>query len=177
MVKCAECGFLAVRNFVNRGLEEAEETFREKGYPTNIFDAEGRLRPIHEELPLCFAQRYNLRDKFKEFAGKDSPDNFSVRYVINEERECEAFTKWQLGFTPREHREMLDQKRKQESEARREHEDREWRERQEEKQRIWQEQQGYKRLRWEIIIFGVLVTLALIGGQVFAAFIQRGSLW
>jgi len=55
MVKCAECGFLAARNITTRELEEAEDTFREKGIPPNIIDDDGRLRPKHEQLPLCFA--------------------------------------------------------------------------------------------------------------------------
>jgi hypothetical protein len=35
--KCADCGFLAVRNIYSRGLEEAEKTFRDTGaQPTTV---------------------------------------------------------------------------------------------------------------------------------------------
>ena len=54
-------------------------------------------------------------------------------------------------------------------------EDREWRAAQEVIQRELQERQSRSRFRWEIIIFGILVTAALVVGQIFSAFIERGG--
>lgn len=176
-MKCAECGFLAARNITTRELEEAEDTFREKGIPPNIIDDDGRLRPKHEQLPLCFAQRYNLRDEFKEFAGKDSADYLSVFNVLNEERECEAFRKWQQGFTPKEHMEMQREERRMNFQAEREDADRKWREEQRREDLRWREEQeekAEKRHRWDLIILGVVATLIICIATIVAAYIERG---
>lgn len=150
MVKCAECGFLAARNITTRELEEAEETFREKGITPLIGQLQGRPMARHESLPLCFARAYNLLDEFKEFAGKDNPDYTSVHFVIYEERECEAFTEWQQGFTPREHKDMLDQQK--------------W--------RAWQEERRRNDRKWNII-----VVMASAGGfSLLGALIARGCI-
>ena len=122
MVKCADCGFLAAREIETRNLEETETAFRDSGVPPVIELRPGGGRSLHEPLPLCFARRYNLIKEFKEFAGKDYPDRTSVFPVLNEERECEAFTKWHQGFTPKEHREMLDRKLMMDFQAKREQE-------------------------------------------------------
>ena len=78
--------------------------------------------------------------------------------VIHEERECgESFTEWQLGFTPKEHREMLDRK--------------EWRD--------WQERQRKEDKHWrviELIVLGIIAVLVAGGFTVLGAFIERGSI-
>ena len=66
--------------------------------------------------------------------------------------------------------------------------DREWRQEQDEKLRDWQETQETKRqdreasrsrtmFLWQVLIFGGLVTVALVAGQIVAALIQRGLLF
>lgn len=151
MVKCAECGFLATRNSTTRELEEAEETFREKGTsPLIIGQLQGRPTTRHESLPLCFVKAHNLLDEFKQFAGKGNPDYKSVHFVIHEERECEAFTEWQQGFTPREHKDMLDQQK--------------WRD--------WQEERRRNDRKWNIF-----VVMASAGGfSLLGALIARGCI-
>ena len=124
MVKCAECGFLAARDIRTRGLEEVEEAFRESGTPPVNEIVDNIPCSRHEPLPLCFAQRYNIRDEFKEFTGEALSVRLSVYMVLIEERECEAFTKWQLGFTPKEHREMMDRQWMREYQDKREERDR-----------------------------------------------------
>jgi hypothetical protein len=131
MVKCAECGFLAARNILTRELEEAEKTFREKGTIPLTGQLEGRPQARHESLPLCFEGVYNLRDEFEEFAGKSNPQYTDVHAVINSERQCNGFVKWQQGYSPKEHREMLDRKWVLEYQEKREKDNREWQEKQE----------------------------------------------
>ena len=63
-----------------------------------------------------------------------------------------------------------------EREDRRDQAQRDWQEEMAKKARTWQESQGKIRLRLEILIFGVLVTLILAGSQIFAAFIDRDSI-
>jgi len=55
-----------------------------------------------------FLGTYDLKDEAIEFASKDSPDYTSITMVIQTERECKTFIKWQLGFSPKDHNEMMD---------------------------------------------------------------------
>ena len=45
---------------------------------------------------------------------------------IQRDRECEFFTKWKQGFTPKEHREMMDRQFRMEMEEKRRKNDRKW---------------------------------------------------
>ena len=117
MVKCADCGFLAVRNVSTRELEEAESQFREHG---DIPDSEvepglGR----HQGIPLCFAG-VNLRNEITVEMANWNPGREDIVTVMQRERCCDYWTEWQLGFTPKEHRETFleEQKRRYEEEAR-----------------------------------------------------------
>ena len=176
-VKCVNCGFLTLRHYKTGEFFEADGSTRRSGIgPVSI----GAFPP------LCFRQRIDFKNEI-HIAEREERE-YPVVSVIEADRECDEFQEWQQGFTPKEHQERRDEVRKLEFQAKREDEEREfrkqmaeaeriWRDRQEEKMRTWQAQQSQSRLRWEIIIFGILVTFAIIGGQVLAAFIQRGSLW
>jgi hypothetical protein len=83
---------------------------------------------------------------------------------------------------------MLDRENFLKWQATREEADREWRTKEAEKDRQWRaeqekirsrkEEEGQRlRLRWEIIIFGVIVTLILVAAQIASAFIGRGDLF
>ena len=97
VVRCRDCGFLAMRNVETRKLEEAEETLRNTGQ----IPAQHRMKR-HESLPVCFMAAVNLR---AEATGEDP---VHVLEIVNRERQCAAFTNWNVGYTPKEHREMLD---------------------------------------------------------------------
>ena len=47
--------------------------------------------------------------------------------MLQSERKCQSFTPWQLGFSPKEHREMMDRKEIRDQNHRWEEEDRQWR--------------------------------------------------
>lgn len=79
--------------------------------------------------------------------------------VIQKERECgESFTEWQLGFTPKEHREMLDRQEFLKWQARQRNEDKRWR-------------------VIELIVIGVITVVIAGGFTIFGAFIERGSVF
>jgi Flp pilus assembly protein TadB len=85
--------------------------------------------------------------------------------VLNEERQCDTFVQWQQGFTPKEHRDMLDRMLVLEREERRDRELRDWQERQEAKaEERHKEQLGETRRmhRRELLVLGVGVTVAII---------------
>ncbi len=115
MVKCSECGLLAVRAATSRNLVEAEKGCRKTGN-FNIYtrSSQGSQMPYYALPPLCFAQVIDMREEINKAAGMDNPDYsrdpVSIHLVLHEERKCNEFVMWQQGFTPKEHREMLDRR-------------------------------------------------------------------
>src|SRR5947209_1382096 len=101
MVRCADCGFLAVRNWQTRALAETESLMRHEGEAPPIFNTPGSA--FYERTPICFVRAWDLPE---EAGALDNKAAF-LR-VVQHERVCAAYTPWQQGFTPREHREMLD---------------------------------------------------------------------
>jgi hypothetical protein len=156
MVKCSECGYLAARNKDTRNLEEVEFKARQDGV----------LRTHrHEYMPVCF----NMAVSFEEEVGRlrkvpeyatEKKDAYGqttwptvehlIKIVLNEERECQSFTKWHQGSTPKEHREMLDRQEMLKWQADREDADRKWRTRQ----------------QWVMVIVAGIFTIlgAILGG-------------
>lgn len=112
MAKCSECGFLAVRNTKTRELVETEQNIRDTGEIEIVFD--DTTRRFHEigsgypmyELPLCFVGACDLRPEFGE-----NHKAIEIKSAISGERKCNSFIKWQQGFTPKEHREMIDREK------------------------------------------------------------------
>jgi hypothetical protein len=130
MVKCSECGFLSARNKETRNLEEIESGFRQSGDIRTQY---------YLNIPVCFAMAFNFNEEFKKlrqlpkwerkqvalgFIGP--PDEDLIKELLNTERNCEYFTKYQQGFTPKEHREMMDRKTMLEMEEKRKQDDRKW---------------------------------------------------
>ena len=66
---------------------------------------------------------------------------------------------------------MLDRNFLVEREDRRDKGQREWQERQELRREEVEGRRGRQRLRWEIVIFGIIVTAALMSAQILGAFI------
>jgi hypothetical protein len=107
MRKCANCGYLSVRNKADYSLGEATIDFREKGKVPIAYDDKGcNPHALHEAIPLCFARQAYLASKAKEIEDRNNPVK-EVKAIIQEENDCKEFTDWQQGFTPKEHREMM----------------------------------------------------------------------
>ncbi len=157
MVKCAECGYLSVRKKRDYSLLDASSDFRERGAVPNETDDKGmNQHPLHELIPLCFGRQPYLRDAIKTI-DKQKNSNDEVKAVINKEIDCKEFTKWQQGFTPKEHREMIDREWMMQHEEERENADRKWRSRQDLKLAI---------VAGVFIVLGALLTwLFTRGGQ------------
>ena len=125
MVKCSECGYLSIRNKNNDNLDEADIEFREKGIVPTLFDNIGRNpHHIHKEIPLCLEHK-SLGSAINNLKNPSNPFE-EIKLAIQEERDCKEFTKWQQGFTPKEHREMMDRKTMLELEEKRRQNDRKW---------------------------------------------------
>jgi hypothetical protein len=105
-VKCADCGYLAVRHFQTRQLLDAEDTFRTNG---TIPQVQLDLRThcwIYDDWPVCFANEISFREASE--IGRVSDSETRTR-AIHKERNCNSFTPWKQGFTPKEHEEMIQQ--------------------------------------------------------------------
>ena len=96
MGKCADCGFLALRRNSDHVLIEAEVRVRENGF----IGQQDRYDPT----PVCFAQAYHLHEEMKGAQGKAT-----LLAVVGRERECNEFTPWVQGYSPKDHRDMLNQ--------------------------------------------------------------------
>lgn len=104
-VKCAECGFLAFRtqSFHELGipfLAEADEETRSAGncYKNDLYDV----------LPICFMREKQFMTQRKALDQADLGVRTAIENMLTRKRDCQEFTPWQQGFTPKEHREMFD---------------------------------------------------------------------
>jgi len=151
MVKCADCGYLSVRNKRDNHLSEAINDFREKGAVAQGYDEIGHNpHQLHEIAPICFVRSYNLINECKP---EISPQK--VSQVLNNDRPCKEFMKWQQGFTPKEHREMIDRQKLLEYQSQQRKEDKHWR-------------------IIELIVLGGIATLVAGGFTLLGAWISRG---
>ena len=96
MVRCADCGFLANRNFETGELVSVDE-----GRQTGRFRT--LLGVTYGPMPTCFRMKANL---FAEYLTEKS-ENRLLAVITKDRGECAGFVKWEPGFTPKEHREML----------------------------------------------------------------------
>lgn len=158
MVKCSECGFLASRDVQTRQLEETEQEIRMEGCSVVAWNT-GKPT-LKFEPPICFMRAPDY--KAIPFSLWPDKDKDKVRSEIQRERDCEFFTHWQQGFTPKEHREMLDRIEILNWQAEREQKDREFRER---------EQLSNKRYRIVELVLVIVTIIAVLS----AAFIERGG--
>ena len=142
MKKCADCGFLAVRRPLPNKFEEADELFRE-----SMVSRKGQSR-----FPECFVMASDLRQEVIEL--DTEAKRASMIMVLQKDRsDCPEWTPWHQGFSPKEHREMLnsrDLERLEDMRATRE--DRKW----------W----------WGVIGVGIALVIATVAGPIVAALID-----
>ena len=103
MAKCAECGFLASRNKQTRILQETEPEARNKGF----------INELHQ-APICLMNMYDLWEEMNTPYGNDYMGGYEkIVSALQTERDCKQFTEWHKGFTPKEHREMINSEQQQ----------------------------------------------------------------
>jgi hypothetical protein len=104
-VKCADCGYLAVRHSQTRQLLDAELLMRTQGDIPSL--SIGGHDLAYDHHPICFrVLKTSVNFRSEEEAGL-SRDQGKCVTALNKERTCAEFTPWRLGFTPKEHLEML----------------------------------------------------------------------
>ena len=158
MVRCADCGFLANRNFETGELVSVDE-----GRQT------GRFRTLpgvtYGPVPTCFRMKANL---FAEYLAEKS-ENRLLAVIAKDRGECAGFVKWEPGFTPKEHREMLFDLERKKLEIQEKEGERRWEERRDKRERRFQ-------LFNTLIsaLAGVLFT-AVVGGVVAWIMAEKGN--
>ena len=71
--------------------------------------------------PICFVLETDLLSKYGTPKEKVNIDG-----ILQEQRDCKQFVKYQQGFTPKEHREMIDREAMLKWQAGREDADKKW---------------------------------------------------
>ena len=113
-VKCRECGFVSARDWDTRQFTEMDDKKRSTGKI-------GTMYAGFEPMQVCFINSFNIREEVEILrkAAHDEPKQNSigemiypdlsihVNAVLNTERVCKPFRKWQQGFTPKEHKEIV----------------------------------------------------------------------
>lgn len=163
MARCSECGFIAARVWEIGEFREIDDKRRDSGELKSGF---GNFDPI----PICFVNCFNIKEEI-EVLRKAAHDEWTqnsigewiqphweiyVKQVLNTERVCESFRDWQQGFTPKEHREMMDREKMQKWQMEREEADRKWR----------------SKEQWQLVIVAGIFTLL---GAIIAWLLTRGG--
>ena len=148
MKTCKNCGFLALRDKHTRELGEADEGYRE------LLD----LRSGPSPFPVCFVSAVNLRFEI------DAPTQEAIMEVIvfKDRSDCPGWTPWQQGFTPKEHREMLDRK-----------EEREWNRALVETLEDTRARREGLHLLVTVIVAGILLFIATLAAPTLAVWVEN----
>lgn len=165
MVRCADCGFVALRKFPEQTLDEAPQEYRDTGNVPH--QPQGGY--VTYDIAVCFMRAANLKQELDAETGYQSGHELHRR-VINKQRECSQFTDWVQGFSPREHQEMIRQEKLLEWQRDREKDDREWRDKQAERDRTWRREDRWSALCMLIVaaVSGVICSVATLiaGGRI-----------
>src|SRR5688572_25596882 len=112
MVKCIDCGFLAMRALQEtKHYEKGEIVPLDEPY-RNRYQIGLELFPV---VPLCFMRVRNFQFEYdtqlpQAVASRSSanpyPESELIKELVSTWIECGELTEWQLGSTPKEHREM-----------------------------------------------------------------------
>jgi hypothetical protein len=180
VAKCVECGFLCARNLTTRELDEVEKSFRETGSPQPfiVTDGEGyeHSKSSYDAWLVCLLQKYDLISEIGSNGQQIAPP--VLCNILQMERDCDGFTNWKQGFTPKEHLQIIDRKKALDWQTQRDIEDKKWREEQRTLDLTWREDQETKanaRHRWDLIITGGCATIIIAGATILAAFIEKGK--
>jgi hypothetical protein len=108
---------------------------------------------------MCFANAIPIHIQIPNYAGDDGSNiPQGVMLVTGTDKSCDGFTPWIQGFTPKEHREMLDREEDRKRQERLDKDHREWQEELMNRQAELQGQQA-----WQLVaIAGILTILAAV---------------
>ena len=121
-VRCVDCGYLAVRHFQTRQLVEVEPFMRDSGKHPDIPNSKV---DTYDRFPICFVRAWEIH------IGSDTVDSDKFVEDIVTGHECDKFTPWHQGHSPKEHWEMKFREEQKEQDRQQREEDkkrdRQWR--------------------------------------------------
>jgi hypothetical protein len=136
MVRCTDCGLLALRSAATGALCEAERSQRTY---SDIRIGPGRSE-IFRRIPVCFALVVDFSKELKE-----KPDECvhptKITPLLEQERECPKFFGYMPGRSPQEHQTMVEQIEVQRMQDAQREKERKWQEEQKAADRKWQDDQ------------------------------------
>jgi hypothetical protein len=134
MVRCTDCGFLCVLKIAN----SEELTAVPKGVRENWAEPQGSLRGFwsgNATAGVCFVQALPEEEMRQARTGLKESE-----HIVNRDRECASFMRWQQGFSPKEHLELLQIKKQSEFQEERRRGDLEFQEQVRKDDRAFQEE-------------------------------------
>ena len=174
MVRCRDCGYLAAIHKDTGASIEASPEFRHSMNKPELAD----------EWLRCARGMIDM----KEEAGGTTVQVARTKQlpVIEKERDCTEFVAWKVGYSPREHTEMLiqDDMRRQATEQRERdrqwqetvrREDLEWKTQQRRDDLEWnarQEKLTVSHFRWNVLIVGIVTLIVSVSMNFYGAWIQ-----
>lgn len=177
MVRCADCGFLGLRRG-DGGLIEADLRFRTERQrdvphgagPAFIRTGDQPRIPSAERVdtsfPRCLVRpAVDFRQRAEAIMGGEYPTALEVVTILTEDWDCDRFFRWEPGFTPTEHRDLLSEQARRDREDTRDREMRAREDRRDEKVERLQ-RDLHRRELW---VMGGAVTFAVIVGSILAA--------
>jgi len=102
-VRCADCGFFAVRRRAQNVFDEASIHVRKTcqlGDLMTATDGSGELVIPMNIAGDCRAECFVMVEDF------DGLDGEALRAEIEKPRECQRFFPWRQGYSPKEHRQL-----------------------------------------------------------------------
>jgi hypothetical protein len=161
---CDTCGFLVMRVWGDTVFYEATQEYREKGVDVGASGSSSRP-------PLCIVLAARLDKEVEEHTRERAGPNMSnteydlLPIIQKPDRDCSKWRKWEQGFSPKEHREMMDRQWMLNMEDKRDTSTREWQAEQEAKRRRFQ--------LWLAVLSGLMVILAAMVGALYGVYVQR----
>jgi hypothetical protein len=121
------------------------------------------------ETPLCFVNECNIWAELNPVSWENA------MAMVQKERECKAFVPWQQGYTPKEHKEMMDRKAMLEWQTNR---DEAYRKERDERYRVdreWREAQSKINREWRFreFVVAVVALIVVVLASVIGALISR----
>lgn len=124
---CMDCGLLAIRN-TDFSLGEVKRESSDLHFKVMQWTLQDR-----QAQPICFIGEINLLFAYNEQQDKHESiiENSVIVNQVLRQCGCDIFRAYKQGFTPKEHREMMDREWMQKHQDEREDVDKKWRAKQE----------------------------------------------
>jgi hypothetical protein len=92
--RCVDCGLVGMRHVESGEFRELDEITRENGHPKGRVACSAFAADLYAELQALGQDRVGV-------------EGGNLRAVLRKERDCDSFCKWNVGLSPRDHKQMI----------------------------------------------------------------------